>query len=391
MANERTQDHATTATTLKRRGILAAAGAVVAGLVARQISQPVAAAPTPGTNFIASSGSGTAYDITTGGYSTGVSATGSNYGVYSSVGSGYGVFAVTIGSGSTGRADVYGGAGGAGNYGVRGEGTTGVSGQSDGGIGVSGTIPAYVGLAPPVVNTAANTIAVEGTNSSSGTRGIGVRGDSTNDTGVYGTGKNYGVRGDAGSGAGAARLLGVATTANAVALGSVVVAPATIAGYFNGEVHVHGGAFVVDDMTMKHGTVSHPDGTKRLMYSMEAPESWIEDFGKATLVNGITTIAIDTDFAAVAHMDDFHVFLSEYDGNNSLYVTKQSANGFEVHAKSGTGNGTFSYRVVAKPNVGRKVERMPEYRLPFDAGQFMKTAMEQTVKDVSPQPPKKKS
>ena len=220
------------------------------------------------------------------------------------------------------------------------------------------------------------------------TDGTGVFGQSRNGIGVYGTTTGtYGVRGDAGNAAGSAGLLGYTNIASGVAFGSVVAAPATIAGYFNGDVHVEG-QFYVDPISNKHGVITQPDGTKRVFYSMEAPESWIEDFGKANFINGVAAVAINKDFAAVAHMDDYHVFLSEYDGNNNLYVTKQSATGFEVHAKSGTGNGSFSYRVVAKPNVGRKVERMPEYRLPFDAGQFTKTVVEQTVKNV-PHPPKK--
>ena len=44
-ANEGAQVRGSTGTTMKRRGILAAAGAVVAGIAAKQISQPVAAGP----------------------------------------------------------------------------------------------------------------------------------------------------------------------------------------------------------------------------------------------------------------------------------------------------------------------------------------------------------
>ncbi|MHB8645976.1 MAG: hypothetical protein ACYDAR_09345 [Thermomicrobiales bacterium] len=93
----------------------------------------------------------------------------------------------------------------------------------------------------------------------------------------------------------------------------------------------------------------HHDGSYRLVYCMESPENWFEDFGKVKLVNGAAEVKLDADFAAIVHTDDYHVFLTEYDNNNNLYVTKQSASGFAVRAKNGAGaSGMFSYRVVAK-------------------------------------------
>ena len=46
--------------------------------------------------------------------------------------------------------------------------------------------------------------------------------------------------------------------------------------------------------------------------------------------------------------DDYHVFITEYDGNNALYVTARSATGFEVRAGAGPVGASFSYRVMAK-------------------------------------------
>ena len=46
--------------------------------------------------------------------------------------------------------------------------------------------------------------------------------------------------------------------------------------------------------------------------------------------------------------DAYHVFITEYDDNNALYVTRRTSTGFEVRAKASTASGTFSYRVVAK-------------------------------------------
>ena len=44
--------------------------------------------------------------------------------------------------------------------------------------------------------------------------------------------------------------------------------------------------------------VSHPDGSHRLLYSLESPESWFEDFGEARLVDGKAEVRLDPDFAA---------------------------------------------------------------------------------------------
>jgi len=249
-----------------------------------------------------------------------------------------------------------GGSNGAGLLGIGGA----ANGQGVAGIG-NGTGPGIVGVGGNFVATN-NADGVQGFASGTGT---GVIGHSPSGLGVYGVGQTYGVRGDAGTAAGAAGLLGVATTANAVAFGSVVVAPATIAGYFNGEVHVEG-PFYVDPISNKHGVIAKADGTKHVFYSMESPESWVEDFGTGTLANGKATIALDKDFASVIHADDYLVFLTSHDAaNKGLAVTAHKVDGFTVQEQQGgTSSGSFSYRVVARPNVGKKVERMPKYTPP---------------------------
>ena len=82
---------------------------------------------------------------------------------------------------------------------------------------------------------------------------------------------------------------------------------------------------------------------------MESPESWFEDFGTGYLKNGHAEILLDAAFASIVESDSYHVFLTEYDDNNALYVTDRTSTGFGVRAKlSETANGTFSYRIVAK-------------------------------------------
>jgi hypothetical protein len=78
--------------------------------------------------------------------------------------------------------------------------------------------------------------------------------------------------------------------------------------------------------------------------------SRFEDIGSGKLVNGRATNRLDPDFAATVQTDDCHVFITEYDGNNALYVTARSATGFEVRASAGAVGASFSYRVMAKRN-----------------------------------------
>jgi hypothetical protein len=59
-------------------------------------------------------------------------------------------------------------------------------------------------------------------------------------------------------------------------------------------------------------------------------------------------VAIDPNFAAIANMEDYHVFLTEYGQHNDVYVTQQTPQGFRVKAKNDEGSGTFSWRIVAK-------------------------------------------
>jgi hypothetical protein len=134
----------------------------------------------------------------------------------------------------------------------------------------------------------------------------------------------------------------------------------------------------------KSAAVPHPDGSQRLLYCMESPESWFEDFGEAKLVKGKVAVKIDKDFAAVAKTDAYHVFLSPYGESGGLYVSRRNRNGFEVREQGGRrSNLTFSYRIVARrKDVSAK--RLPK----FDAGtQILKALAGQ--KPGKPKPDKK--
>ncbi len=136
----------------------------------------------------------------------------------------------------------------------------------------------------------------------------------------------------------------------------------SFAAFFTGSVNVSGN-FVTANGT-KSAAVPHADGTMRLVYCMESPENWFEDFGKAKLVNGKADVKIDADFATIVHTDDYHVFLTAYGNTNGLHITKQTLAGFSVEEHNGGANSLgFSYRIVAR-RKDVKAERLAKYTLP---------------------------
>jgi hypothetical protein len=352
--------------TMKRRGILAAAGAVVAGIVAKQAAErtPVAAdggtwtmpysSGTQSTSAdlvtLINSGSGRGINVSTFGSGDAIFAA-SNTGIGVSVGAG-GPFAIKVQSlGDT--------------YGLYADTIHG------GGVGVSGT--AQTGVAGQVPNMA-NTVAVHGSNTSTtGTNNIGVRGDSTTGTGVYGATSTglYGVYGIAGSHQGAGGVVGVATQAGTIGFAGAAFAPATDAGYFTGNVSVFGN-FAVSGS--KFAVVKGADGAYRGMYAVESPECWFEDFGEGTLVAGKAEIKLEPLFAQHVRTDSYHVFLTPHDASHLLAATVRAGQGFSVEAsasaeavakgtKAADLSGTFSWRVVAK-RADIAGERLPVWEMP---------------------------
>lgn len=115
------------------------------------------------------------------------------------------------------------------------------------------------------------------------------------------------------------------------------------AGYFKGNHAITGS---------KSASVPTTQGNQ-LLYSVESPEIWFEEFGKAKLINGRAHIAFDAMYQETIFVDDthpFHVFLQEEGDSKGLYVVPdQSGNGFTVREKQdGTSNIDFSYRITAK-------------------------------------------
>lgn len=229
---------------------------------------------------------------------------------------------------------------------------TGVSGSSNGSFGVMG------------LTTSDDSIAVIGaaTNDSGGVWGQtgganwpGVAGESGGGVGVRGVsvapaGNNIGVLGYSQNGYGVAGYTSSPSMAGAIFLGGLIV---------EGK---------------KSSAVRHPDGSHRLLYCMESPESWFEDFGRAKLVRGRSTVKLDPGFAAVVRTDDYHVFLCPEGDVKGLHVSRRNRVGFEVREhEGGKSSTTFSYRVVAR-RKDIKGERFAKAVLPqLDARKLRKT------------------
>jgi hypothetical protein len=186
-----------------------------------------------------------------------------------------------------------------------------------------------------------------------GTAGPGVQGQSSG---------GYGLVGFTSDTHGHAGLIGFASTAGGIGLignGPGGVSPG-LAGVFNGDVIVNGALRVYG--SPKNAAVKHPgDGTYRLLYCEESPESWFADYGEAKLVNGKADVKLDADFAALVHADTYLVFLTPTGDSRGLYVADKTPVGFTVREQQGgTASVPFSYRVVAKRKdiVGERLAKV---------------------------------
>jgi hypothetical protein len=119
------------------------------------------------------------------------------------------------------------------------------------------------------------------------------------------------------------------------------------------------------------------------VYAVESPENWFEDFGSATLSNGVATVALDATFAQTVNTGvEYHVFLTPNGESEGLYVAQKSASSFEVReAHGGRSNISFDYRIVAK-RAGYEKLRMPDV-----TEKFMKLSKMGITRTAKPLPP----
>lgn len=355
---------------IKRRGVFAAAWAMLATVILRKGDDPVEATSGTGgqgslilgSNGLNSPNSATTITfLETGSNFTGNSLLECDADAFTSTGTAdvTGVNGIARGS-AAGVAGILGSVGSgfpaglnAGVYGVAdlsvtrgvfgqnlGSGT-GVLGQSQTGIGVQGVIPA----------------------ASSG-----------NGIAIYGL--NYSTYTGPGPGAGGFAVYGLSAKGHGLVGATASVGAAAVVGATNGVAGAYAAAFygpviVGGDLTVfgaKSAAVPHPDGTHRRLYCLECPESWFEDFGKAQLQCGEAIVPLDPEFAAVAELRDYHVFITPYD-DHDLRVSQITPTGFTVRARDAGATGRFSWRVVAKRKdiAGERLARVtipPEPTLP---------------------------
>jgi hypothetical protein len=258
-----------------------------------------------------------------------------------------------------------------------GSGDTGVIGVSASPTG-AGVVASHAGTGPgirahsasgvAIVAEAADT-AIRGTSSGTGGQpegdvavrgehaggGFGVYGLTRSEMDERGAGFTSGVLGaNAGDGAG---VWGSAETGPAI----VGVSGSGLGGQFHGGVFVDGSLVVTGP---KSAAVSHPDGTRRLLFCLESPEGWLEDFGTGEVADGWGEVRLDPGFAEVAATDTFHVFLTPLGDCGGLFVGERREDGFVVREQQGGASSVpFSYRVVARRR-DTPVERLPRVSVP---------------------------
>jgi len=99
----------------------------------------------------------------------------------------------------------------------------------------------------------------------------------------------------------------------------------------------------------KSAAVDAGDGTHRLFYSLESPESYFEDFGSGRLKQGRATVVIEPEFGKCVQRSNYFVFLTPEGDCQGLYVAKKGPRSFEVRELGGGLSAVrFSYRIVAR-------------------------------------------
>jgi len=336
---------------LKRRGLIAGAAALVAGLMARNSTKTVEATDnnpilagvsntsTNTTTLARTGGAGFAFSVTSNtGIALGGQGTGAVPGVFGSSDSANGVYgqsgsSVGVYGTSSGFAGVWGNVAGGTPYGVFGAAVngTGVFAQSTGGVAVYGFSSGSAGL----FGQATTAQGVEGLSNT----GTGVRGDSNSGTGVVGSG---------GTGVGVNALGGTIGLFASSTAGIAIFGQSTTgtAGRFDGAVTI-AGDFAASGM--KQAVVVARDGATRGLFCLEAPQSWFEDVGEAKLVNGSAQVTIDPTFTSVVDLSQTsHIFLTPQGDCNGLFVAERTDGGFTVRElRGGTSSLSFTYRIMA--------------------------------------------
>jgi|HubBroStandDraft_6_1064221.scaffolds.fasta_scaffold05550_5 hypothetical protein len=261
--------------------------------------------------------------------SDGIAAFGNNAGGYFN-GPGFGSYSVATAD-SNFAAAVYGGGMGSTQE------TFGVSGYSASGAGI-GTYGQAVSAS------------VEG-GTISGSRPIGVWGDSGAETGIGVLGSAdtgvaiYGINNGDGFSPGATAYF--ENDENVADNDPVLV---TLGGAYGGYCTIDVSGNVVCNGASS--AVVPVDGRARkvALYAVESPENWFEDAGSGQLSNGSAVISLESTFAQTVNTEmEYHVFLTPKGDCEGLYVSNETVSGFEVHElRHGHSSVGFDYRIMAK-------------------------------------------
>jgi hypothetical protein len=270
-------------------------------------------------------------------YGSDSSATGYNDGVYGLSPNGVGVYGTSpTGTGVNGSG---------GEYGISGQGATGVYGSD---TSAAGTGEGVYG----------ESLSGEGVSGSSSV-GIGVIGESAEGTGVYGiSSAGIGVYADAGAS-------NAVWAQNDDATGNY---PTMVAE--NNTTATHNPVFQTSSpntySNTRHCTidtsanltctgvvssvVQQVDGKQTEIYAMQSAENWLEDAGSGELANGSARIELDPAFAQTVNAGvEYHVFLTPNGDSKGLYASRKTATSFEVHEQGGGASSiAFDYRIMAK-------------------------------------------
>jgi hypothetical protein len=299
-----------------------------------------------------------------------------------------------LGIGAGPAANTQGVPAGPGGPGVKGIGGINQNGgNADGVQGFGkGTFSGVTGIGDPSNALGTGVFGLGGGNFGTGVRGISGNGQSKyspsgTNVGVYGNG-NVGASGESNAsfgtgveGNGFFAVVGNSTTGPG---GIGMLGADGLAGVFDGVVQTTGNVLVGGNLAVSGGlivsglpksaAVPFPDGSHRLLYCLESPDSWFEDFGFGRLINGRVQIQLDPDFAATVNTDSYHVFITAYDDNNGLFVSNRTNSGFEVHGRTLAKELEFSYRVVAK-RKDISPARLQKVTLPDGPSENIKTKL----------------
>jgi hypothetical protein len=115
---------------------------------------------------------------------------------------------------------------------------------------------------------------------------------------------------------------------------------AAFAAFFDGNVVTTG---------TKSAGFRQQDGSYRLLYAIESPENWFEDFGEGQLAGGKAEVALDPRFAELIVVHNYQVFVTPYGDSKGLFVVDRRPASFRVQEQqAGTSDVCFAYRVVGK-------------------------------------------